>query len=281
MKGIIDVGGGMRGIYAAGIFDYCMEKNINFDLCIGISAGSANLASFLAGQKGRNYKFYTDYSFREEYMSMEQFIKTGSYINFDYIYEKLSGSDGEDPLDYDAIMANPAKFIVIASNADTGMPMYFTKDDMQKDKYDIFKASCCIPGINRPVIIDKVPYFDGAISDTIPVKKAFSEGCDKVVLILTKPVDMLRKPGKDMALAKMIELEYPEAARKFSDRADRYNLYVKLAKQMEEEGKLLILSPDDITGVDTLKRDKEALDRLYRKGLKDAEKIEEFLKGEN
>jgi len=30
--GVIDVGGGLRGIYAAGIFDYCMDKGIQFAL---------------------------------------------------------------------------------------------------------------------------------------------------------------------------------------------------------------------------------------------------------
>ena len=51
---IIDVGGGMRGIYAAGVLDCCMDEHVRFDLGIGISAGSANLASFFAGQRGRN-----------------------------------------------------------------------------------------------------------------------------------------------------------------------------------------------------------------------------------
>ena len=72
--GIVDVGGGLRGIYAAGVLDYCMAENIRFDLGIGVSAGSANLTSYCAGQKGRNYIFYTDYSFRKEYMGVENFL---------------------------------------------------------------------------------------------------------------------------------------------------------------------------------------------------------------
>lgn len=54
--GIVDVGGGLRGIYAAGVLDYCMDQGIHFDLGIGVSAGSANLASYAAGQRGRNYE---------------------------------------------------------------------------------------------------------------------------------------------------------------------------------------------------------------------------------
>ncbi len=45
--GVIDVGGGFRDIYGAGVFDWCLDHDVHFDYCIGISAGSANLASFL------------------------------------------------------------------------------------------------------------------------------------------------------------------------------------------------------------------------------------------
>ena len=31
--GVIDVGGGMRGIYAAGVLDTCLQQNIEFDYC--------------------------------------------------------------------------------------------------------------------------------------------------------------------------------------------------------------------------------------------------------
>ena len=101
MTGIVDVGGGLRGIYGAGIFDYCMEQGIHFDYCIGVSAGSANVCSYIAGQKGRNYQFYTDYSFRKEYMSMKNLLRQGSYINMDYIYAELSNPGGENPSDYE------------------------------------------------------------------------------------------------------------------------------------------------------------------------------------
>ena len=62
--GVVDVGGGFRGIYAAGVFDYCLDNNITFDLCIGVSAGSANIASYMANQPRRNYQFYTDFGMR-------------------------------------------------------------------------------------------------------------------------------------------------------------------------------------------------------------------------
>ena len=54
---LIDVGGGFRAIFGAGVMDRCQEEGITFDHCYGVSAGSANMVSFLAGQHGRNHKF--------------------------------------------------------------------------------------------------------------------------------------------------------------------------------------------------------------------------------
>ena len=50
--GAVDVGGGTRGIFGAGVLDYCMDNDLHFDHFVGVSAGSANGASYLAGQRG-------------------------------------------------------------------------------------------------------------------------------------------------------------------------------------------------------------------------------------
>ena len=76
MIGVIDVGGGMRAAYGAGVFDWCMDNHIHFDYCVGVSAGSANLVSYLAGLRGRNYVYYTDYNLRGESMKLKNFAKS-------------------------------------------------------------------------------------------------------------------------------------------------------------------------------------------------------------
>ncbi|MGN1183080.1 MAG: patatin family protein [Faecalibacillus sp.] len=210
--GVIDVGGGLRGIYATGVFDYFSDNNIEMDLCIGVSAGSANVASYVAKQKERNYPFYTEYSFRKEYMSIKNFISKGSYIDLNYVYGTLSNAEGESPLNYPMIMKNPTEMLVVATNAITGKAVYFDKNDLKQNCYDIFKASSAIPFVCKPYIIDDIPYFDGALSDPVPIKKAFQYGCDKVILILTKPVDFIRHSKKDKMIANRIRKSYPNAA---------------------------------------------------------------------
>jgi len=275
--GIIDVGGGFRGIYAAGVLDYCLDHGITFDLGIGVSAGSANLASFTAGQARRNYQFYTEYGQRKEYASLRNFIKTRSFIGLDYIYGTLSNSDGESPLNYHAMVNNPMEMIVVATEAETGQTKYFTKADLSPDNYNIFKASSAIPYVCRPYIINGIPYYDGALADPVPIEKAFLMGCDKVILILTLPENQIRPVGKDNFLASRICKEYPHAANELEGRAMKYNTSVNLAKHYVKQGKALIVSPDDTCGVSTLSRKTTSLKNLYQKGYKDGIVISTFV----
>lgn len=273
---VIDVGGGMRGMYATGVLDACLETKVEFDIAIGVSAGSANLVSYLAKQFGRNYMFYREYSKRPEYMSMENYFQTGSFINMDYIYGTLSNTDGEYPLDYKAFEASKQQMIVVATNAITGKPAYFDRHWLGTNNCDIIKASCSIPVVNHPYMIAGLPFFDGALSDPIPLEKAFELGADKVVIILTKPSDFDRKSFKDRTVA-MLMKDYPLAAEGLRSRADRYNQVVHQAQELAKEGKVMIVAPDDTCGIDTLARSPEKLHRLYLKGFMDGLKIKDFI----
>lgn len=106
----------------------------------------------------------------------------------EYVYGRLSNHDGEYPLDYAAMQENAMEFYIIATDAETGEPHYFFKNDLSQDHYEPFMASS-IPFVCRPYPINGKLYFDGALGDPVPVQKAFDLGCDKVVLILTKPAD--------------------------------------------------------------------------------------------
>lgn len=277
--GIVDVGGGYRGVYAAGVMDRLMQMDLWFDLGIGVSAGSANLASYCARQPRRNLKFYTEYGLRKEYAGIGNYLRSRSYIDLSYIYGTLTNSDGEYPLNFDSMMANPMDTLTVITNAQTGEPRYVRKEELIRDQYIPFMASSAIPGICRPVLYEGVPFYDGALGDPVPIRKAFNLGCDKVVLILTLPEDTIRSPAKDARLARRIRREYPAAAEAMAARAEKYNEGVALARQFAAEGKLLILAPDDTCGVHTLCRDARAMKQLYAKGFADAEKIVPFLFG--
>lgn len=277
MTGIIDVGGGLRGIYGAGVFDRCLDDGVNFDCCIGVSAGSANVASFLGKQKGRNYRFYSDYSFRKEYMSLRNVIKCGSFLDLNYIYKTLSDDSGEDPLNYGTISQYKGKVYIVGTEAHTGKAHYFEMSDFSLNDYRILNASSSIPVVCKPCIINETVYFDGGVSDPVPIKKAIDEGCDRIVLILTKPKSYRKNSKKERAASSLIKRKYPVIANALIESGEKYNVAVDFALKMEKEHKCLIIAPDDCCGIDTLTKDKKKLDMLYKKGYNDAAKIKNFI----
>lgn len=275
--GIIDVGGGMRDIYGAGILDGCLDLNISFDYGIGVSAGSGNIATFLAKQRGRNKRFYLEYAMRKEYMSFSNLVKKKKYLDLDYIYGTLANSTGEDPMDYEEFARNPMEFEVVGTDARTGEPVYFDGKKMPIDHYDILKASSCIPVICAPYPIGDEIYFDGGLSDPIPIQRAWDRGVERLVVILTKPRDLIRDPKKDALPAKVLARSYPQAAKKLALRAALYNRQASQAKEGEAQGKVCILAPNGIGDLKTLTRDPHQLEELYQKGVRDAVKIRKFL----
>ena len=199
------------------------------------------------------------------------------FLNLQYIYGPLSNADGENPLDFAKMNANPMEWYMIATNAVTGKAKYFTRGDMKQDDYRVLMASCCIPVACRPIFIDGVPYYDGALSDTIPLDKAFADGCDKVVLILTKPVELSVAMTRTASWHGLSTTATPAAEQLAPARTALQCRNCK-AEQLAAEGKVLIVAPDDTCGIKTLTRDQEALKKMYAKGLHDAEAIRDFIK---
>lgn len=138
-------------------------------------------------------------------------------------------------------------------------------------------STSAIPALCPPYRIGGIPYFDGALSDPVPLEMAFSRGCDRVVLILTRPRQFIRKSGKDALLAAGIRKAYPLAAQRLCRRAELYNRQIQFAKEFEAQGKVLIVASDDTCGVDTLTRNESSLLSLYEKGYGDGAQIERFL----
>lgn len=277
MVGIMDVGGGLRGNYVSGIIDYLLDNSIDIEYCLGISAGSANLITYIAGQRGRLKRFYEEYSFEKRYMSMGNYFRKGMYIDLDYIYSDITNSYGKDPLDLAAIEKSPKRFVAAVTDAQTAEQKYFYKSDLKYDDFTLLKASCAIPiATRRPVLFGEKEYFDGGVSDPIPYKKAFEDGCDKLIICLTLPVEY-QKNAFPKQLADLLFLKYPEIGKAISASHTMYHNRIKEILELEKQGKVLILYPRECFGVKTASRNKEGLEKLYQLGYKDAEKIKAFI----
>lgn len=277
--GMIDVGGGLRGSFGAGVMDRCLADRAYVDYGIGVSAGSANIASYLAGQMGRNYIFYTKYTFRKEYMSLQSYLKDRNYIDLDYVYSTLSDTDGEYPLDYQALLDSGKEFYIVATNALDGQAKYFTDGDgMSLNHYDPLKASCCVPIVDQPYMIDGIPYVDGGLSDPLPVKKALLDGCDAIVLVLTKPRGHISDSVEYDLCARWLDRKgYHQAAEGMRKKVARYNEGFDIVEAMEKDGRAVIVAPQSLEGMKTLTKDVQAIKSLYMQGYKEGRAVKTFI----
>jgi len=268
MIGLVDVGGGMRGIYGAGVMDCFLDHDIHFDYCIGVSAGSANIASFLAGQRGRNLRFYTIHALDKRYMSIQNWIKTNSYFGLDFIYHTLT--DELDPIDYDTLLATKSIVKIVATNAEDGKPHYFSNNDFQRNNCEILKASCAIPALCRPVKVNGNLYFDGGVSDPIPLNRALQDGCDKLVVILTRPVDYIKEQEHARYLYSLLLKKYPRITQALDNRHTLYMDSVRHLCELENKGKAVVISPTKNNRITAATKNVETLKAFYNLGFRDA-----------
>ena len=275
-------GGGMKCAYNAGILDVFLDHQITFDYCIGVSGGAGNVASFVAGQRGRNIRFFTEHIHSPQYFGVKSLLKTGNLFGLQYIYGDLTNTTGKDPLDFPAIMKNPAEYEVAATNAVTGEAEYFGKEDMKQDDYRPIMASSAIPAACRPVVINGVPYYDGGISDAIPVRRALEKGCDRIVVILSKQRDYVRKPQGMRFLYSTLCRKYPKIIEDIDRRHITYRENLQEVFDLEKKGKAFVFAPSEHVKVGTYSMDEKTERILYDLGVKDfaerQEELKDFLK---
>ena len=280
--GLVVEGGGMKCAYCAGVLDQFLEHGITFDYCIGVSAGAASVASYLAGQKGRNRRFYTEYIDDPWYFGVSSFLKNGDLFNLKYIYGDLTNSGGRDPLDLAALKKNPAEYEIVATCAETGEGVYFSKDDLIQDDYRHVMASCAIPAVCRPVEIDGKHYYDGGLADSIPMQRALDRGCDKLVVIASKSRKFVKTPEKFRMMYTLMCRKYPKAVKALNDRYLTYRRQQKLMFDLEKAGTAFLFTPETDRKINTFTMNREVNQHMYDLGVQDfrrkQQKLAAFLK---
>lgn len=267
--GLVVEGGGMKCAYGAGVFDAFIDNNISFDYAIGVSAGATNTVSYLAGQRDRNLRFYIEHISNPMYFGIKPYLKTGNAFNLEYIYKTLTNSDGGDALDYEALMNCRTEYELVCTCAETGEATYFSKKDLVKDHYSHFMATCALPVLCTPVEINGLHYYDGGVSDSIPIKRALDQGCDKIVVVTSKPHDFIKEKEGFKAVYSVVCHKYPHIVEALNNRHNMYNAEMELMHSLEKEGKCFVFAPSKDIKLSTYSMDAVINQELYDLGISD------------
>ena len=270
--GLVLEGGGLRGIYSAGVLDAFFDAGIEFPYIIGVSAGAANSCSYVSRQRGRNLEILKQFHGDIRYLSLWNYITTGSLFGMDFVFRQIPYK--YNIFDWKTFMESPVRFVTVCTNCKTGEAEYLEKNaDMSEDDFlTILKASSSMPYAAPMVTYNGKKYLDGAIADAIPLKRAVSDGYKKNVIILTNPAGF-RKKAEYHPPNGLLYFGKKNLIRALKQRVMHYNQSLEFAQAEENAGRAIIIRHSMDLQVSRIEKNKEKLIALYELGLSDAAEL--------
>lgn len=277
--GLVLEGGGMRGIYTAGVLDVFMENNINVDGIIGVSAGVLFGVNYLSKQPGRVIRYNKKFLKDPRFMGVKSLIKTGNVINKDFAFYEVPVK--LDLFDNDTYKASDVPFYATVSNIETGKAEYIQLHDVF-EQMELLRATSAMPYVSEIIEYDGKKYLDGGITDSIPFKKSKEMGYKKTIVVLTRPIDYRKRKSK-FSLAKFKYCKYPKFVEALKNRYKIYNDTVEeiinLEKDENRKNDIFVIRPSRTIKIKRVEKDENKVQEMYELGRADANNILEKLIG--
>ncbi len=264
--GLVLEGGGMRGAYTAGVLDAMMDAEIRFPYVIGVSAGANAGGNYVSGHRERSRPIFVDWVADKRYSGWGNFFREGSYFGMNFLFRTLP--DELVPLDYERLHRSETVFKVGITDCLTGEPVYFCQHDHEPHFFvdNIMRASSSLPLLAPPVRIGERDYYDGGVSDAIPIAQSLRDGNEANVIILTHNPGYRREPAGKNLLLDWVLRRYPKISEALRTRPERYNQWMDRIEQLEREGRVYLIQPRQKLAVDRMEKDLGKIEALYRQG---------------
>jgi predicted patatin/cPLA2 family phospholipase len=268
--GLVLEGGGMRGVFTCGVLDYLMDNKISFPYTNGVSAGACNGLSYMSHQRGRGKYSNIDLLAKYKYIGIRPLIKKRGLIDQQLLFHRFP--DRILPYNYKAYAENPGRFEMVTTDCLTGRPLYWEEKLDEKRIIAIVKASSSLPYACPIIYVDGRPMLDGGIVDSIPLLRAFDQGCEKCVVVLTRNRGY-RKSEKKVPVPSFIYKNYPRLRVALRNRNKLYNNQLELVERLEDEGKVVVIRPEKPIVVGRMETNVKKLTDLYEQGYACAKKV--------
>lgn len=268
--GLILEGGGMRGLFTAGILDVMMERGIRVDGIVGVSAGACFGCNYVSNQPGRVIRYNMALRNEPRYMGIGNILRTGNLLDAEFAYHTLP--DVLDPFDKEAYAQSPVEFHVVCTDVQTGMPVYkHLTAPVDYEFMEWVRASSSLPLVSHPVRIGDHLLLDGGISDSIPLKYFQDLGYEHNIVVLTQPKGFIKKRTKLMPLFRTLMRRHPAITEAMGRRHLMYNAQLEYLAQEERAGRITVIAPDNTLPIGRTDQNAGRMQLVYDMGRKAAE----------
>lgn len=260
MTGLVLEGGGMRGVFTAGVIDYLLDAEITFPYAVAVSAGAGHGLSFKSKQRGRAKKMCIDMLRKYNYVSVKHLWNERSIFSQKMLYDLIPNEIL--PFDYEMCFSDFMRYEMVTTNCLTGRAEYHSERYDRNRLLQIVKASSSLPFGCPVTMLDGVPMLDGGITDPIPVDRAIEQGCDRLIVVLTRN-EGYRDTMPRLKNISLLYSEYPRLRVAISHIADVYNAQLDRVAELERQGRAIVLRPEQPLKIDRLSTNLVNLYALY------------------
>ena len=276
--GLVLEGGGMRGLFSAGVLDALLElKDLSVNGIVGVSSGALFGVNYVSKQKERAVRYNKKYADDKRYMGLHSWITTGNAVNKDFAFYELPYK--LDVFDNETFKKAKTDFYVVMTNVESGKPEYVLIEDAFA-QMEYLRATSALPFASKIIEINGKKYLDGGISDSIPIDFCESLGYDKIIAVLTRP-EGTYKEDKLGFLYKLVYRKYPNLVNSLLNMATDYEKVLVKIKDLENKGKIFVVRPPEVLKIGRLEKNRDKIQKVYdtglNTGLKELDNIVKYL----
>ena len=276
--GLVLEGGGMRGLFSAGVLDALLElKELSVNGIVGVSSGALFGVNYVSKQKERAVRYNKKYADDKRYMGLHSWITTGNAVNKDFAFYELPCK--LDVFDNETFKKAKTDFYVVMTNVESGKPEYVLIEDAFA-QMEYLRATSALPFASKIIEINGKKYLDGGISDSIPIDFCESLGYDKIIAVLTRP-EGTYKEDKLGFLYKLVYRKYPNLVNSLLNMATDYEKVLAKIKDLENKGKIFVVRPPEVLKIGRLEKNRDKIQKVYdtglNTGLKELDNIVKYL----
>ena len=262
--GLVLEGGALRGLFSAGVMDVMLERGIDVEGVVGVSAGAAFGVNYVSRQPGRALRYNQRFAGDRRYCGLWSLITTGDYFNAEFAFHTVPRE--LDLFDNDTFESSPVDYHLVTTDVTTGQPFYKRVKQGGDVLYEWIRASSSMPMVSRIVDIDGKRLLDGGISDSIPLQFMESQGYDRNIVVLTQPSGFVKKPNPLMWLARVMLRRYPALIDAMARRHEMYNAQLDYVARRQAEGAAIVIQPDEPLPISRLSSDPHKMQQTYDLG---------------
>ena len=269
--GLVLEGGGMRGLFTAGVLDVMMERDIKVDGIVGVSAGACFGCNYISKQPGRILRYNINMKNEPRYMGMRNLLRTGNLMDGEFAYHTLP--DVLDPFDKETFNKSNVEYHVVCTDVLTGDPVYkHLTAPVNYEFMEWLRASSSLPLVSKPVKVGGRLMLDGGMADSIPLKYFQKQGFEQNIVILTQPLGFTKKRTNLMPLFRTFMRKYPAIIEVMNRRHIMYNSQLEYLAQEEKAGRITIIAPNDTLPIGRTEQNVEKMKIVYQMGREAAMK---------